>query len=180
MAKVLELQLQSFQWVFRVALCQDWLVWSPCHPRDSQEYSPASQFKSIDSSVLNLLYCPTLTSIYDYWKNRSFDYTNNIVKLKILNWPKKVHLGFTIRCYKKTQMDFLANPIFHPIILKLLEIKESKRQEQTQCCNEEDIRQIQNVYHFTGQPISLSQWHEWNGSDLLLVLDLKRLKRCAI
>ena len=57
-------------------------------------------------------------------------------------------------------MDFLANPIFHPIILKLLEIKESKRYEQTQCHNEEDIRQIHNVYHFTGQPISLSQWHE--------------------
>ena len=85
---------------------------------------------------------------------------NNIVKPKILDWPKKVHLGFTIRCYKKTQMDFLANPIFHPIILKLLEIKESKRHEQTQCHNEEDIRQIHNIYHFTGQPISLSQWHE--------------------
>ena len=35
-AKVLELQLQhqSFQWVFRVDFFQDWLVWSPCCPRD--------------------------------------------------------------------------------------------------------------------------------------------------
>ena len=31
------------------------------------------QFKSINSSVLNLLYGPTLTSIQDYWKNHSFD-----------------------------------------------------------------------------------------------------------
>ena len=47
----------------------DWLVWSPCCPGDSQEYSPAPQFKSIRSSALSLLTGPTLTSIYDYWKN---------------------------------------------------------------------------------------------------------------
>ena len=28
---------------------QDWLVWSPCSPRDSQESSPIPQFKSINS-----------------------------------------------------------------------------------------------------------------------------------
>ena len=32
------------------------------------------QFESINSSVLILLYGPVLTSIYDYWKNYSFDY----------------------------------------------------------------------------------------------------------
>ena len=44
--KVLELQLQhqSFQWIFRVDFFQDWLVWSPCNPRDSKESSPAPQF----------------------------------------------------------------------------------------------------------------------------------------
>ena len=30
-------------------------------------------FKSINSSVLSLLYGPTLTSIHGYWKNHSFD-----------------------------------------------------------------------------------------------------------
>ena len=49
------------------------LVWSPCSPRDHQEPSPTPQFKSINSSVLSLLYGPTLTSIHDYWKNHSFD-----------------------------------------------------------------------------------------------------------
>ena len=34
-----------------------------CCPRDSQESSPELQFQSIHSSVLSLLYCPTLTSI---------------------------------------------------------------------------------------------------------------------
>ena len=75
-AKVLELQLQhqSFQWIFRVDFLQDWLVGSPCRPRDSQESSPAPQFKSINSSALSLLHGPTLTCIHDYWKNHSFDY----------------------------------------------------------------------------------------------------------
>ena len=49
------------------------LVGSPCSPRDSQESSPTPQFKSINSLVLSFLYCPTLTSIHDYWKNCSFD-----------------------------------------------------------------------------------------------------------
>ena len=41
-----------------------------------KESSPATQFKSISSSVLSLLYAPTLTSIYDYKKSHSFDYTD--------------------------------------------------------------------------------------------------------
>ena len=52
------------------------LVWSPCYPTDSQESSPAPQFKSINSLVLSLLYGPNLTSIHDYWKNHSFDCTD--------------------------------------------------------------------------------------------------------
>ena len=42
-AKVLELQLQhqSFQWIFRVDFLYDGLVWSSYSPRDSQEFSPA-------------------------------------------------------------------------------------------------------------------------------------------
>ena len=35
--------------------------------------SPTPQFKSINSSALSFLYSPTLTSIHDYWRNRSFD-----------------------------------------------------------------------------------------------------------
>ena len=46
---------------------------SPCSPRDSQEFSPTPQFKSINFSVLSFLYGPTLTSMHGYWKNHSFD-----------------------------------------------------------------------------------------------------------
>ena len=55
---------------------QDWLVWSPCCPRDSQESYPTPQFKSINSSELSLLYGPALTFIHDYWKTHSFDYVD--------------------------------------------------------------------------------------------------------
>ena len=41
-----------------------------------QEPSPTPQFKSISSSVLRFLYGPILTSIHDYWKNQSFEYTD--------------------------------------------------------------------------------------------------------
>ena len=41
--------------------------------RGSQESSPISQFKSISSSELSLIYGPIFTSIHDYWKNHSFD-----------------------------------------------------------------------------------------------------------
>ena len=47
---------------------------SLCCPRDSEESSPAPQFKSIRSLVLSLLYGPILTYIHDYWKKHSFDY----------------------------------------------------------------------------------------------------------
>ena len=59
-AKVLEFQLQhqSFQWTSSADLLQNGLVGSPCSPRDSQESSPAPQFKSINSAMLSFLYSP--------------------------------------------------------------------------------------------------------------------------
>ena len=38
-----------------------------------QESSSTPQFESINSSVLRLLFGPTITSKHDYWKNHSFD-----------------------------------------------------------------------------------------------------------
>ena len=75
LAKVLEFQLQhqSFQWTHRTDLFSDELVGSPCSPRDSQESSPTTQFKSITSSVLSFLYSPNSQSIHDHWKTHSLD-----------------------------------------------------------------------------------------------------------
>ena len=65
LAKVVELQFQhqSFQWIFRVDFLWDWLVWSSCCPKDSQESSPAPQFKSTNSLVFILL-CVQLSHPY--------------------------------------------------------------------------------------------------------------------
>ena len=51
-----------------ISLRMDWLVGSPCSPRDSQESSPVRQLKSVHSSAFTFLYSPTLTSIPGYWK----------------------------------------------------------------------------------------------------------------
>ena len=57
------------------------MVGSPCNPTDSQEYSPTPQLKTINSSVLSFLYCPTLPSIHDYWKKHSIDWTDFVGKV---------------------------------------------------------------------------------------------------
>ena len=86
----LQLQNQSFQWIFSGAFLKDWLVWSPCSPRDSQESSPTPQLESISSLVLSFLYGSILTSIHDYWKNHSYDYVD-------LCWQSDVFV-FLIHC----------------------------------------------------------------------------------
>ena len=85
LARVLELQLQyqSFQWIFKTDFLSDWLVWSPCSPRDSQESSPAPQLESINSSALSLPYGPALISIHDCWKNHSFDFVYHTLSISI-------------------------------------------------------------------------------------------------
>ena len=57
---------------------------SPCNPSDPQVSFPAPQFESISSLALSLLYGPSLTSVYDYWKNHSFDYTDLVNKVMSL------------------------------------------------------------------------------------------------
>ena len=78
MTKILELQLQhqSFWWIFKVDLPSDWLVWSPCCPRDFRESTPAPQFEGINSLAFCLLYGPALTTICDHWEDHTLDYTD--------------------------------------------------------------------------------------------------------
>ena len=64
----------SPSWIFKIDFLQDRLVWSLCCSRDSQKSFLALQFKSINSLAFSFLYTPTLTSVYDYWKNHSFDH----------------------------------------------------------------------------------------------------------
>ena len=56
-----------------ISFRMDWLALLAIQVTDSQESSPTPQFKSINSSVLSLLYSPPLTSIHNHWKNHSLD-----------------------------------------------------------------------------------------------------------
>ena len=82
-AKVLELQLQhpSSQWILMTGFLYNWLVWSLCCWRDSQESSSTLQFKSVNSSALGFLYGPALTSIHDYGKTRALTRRTSVGKV---------------------------------------------------------------------------------------------------
>ena len=64
--------------VLPMSIQGQFLVLSPCCPRDSQESSPTSQFESINSSSLGLLYGPALTFIHEYWKDHSLYYYRSL------------------------------------------------------------------------------------------------------
>ena len=106
-AKLLEFQLQhqSLQSTPRTDLFQDGLVGSPYSPRDSQQFSPTPQFKSINSLALSFLYSPTLTSIHDYWKNHSLDQMD-------LCWQSNVS-AFLLCCLGLLQLFFQGAIIFY-------------------------------------------------------------------
>ena len=71
--------------------------WSPCSPRGSQESSPTPRFKSINSSVLSLLYGLTLISVHEYWKNHSFDYTDLCQQSDVFNTLSRFVITFLPR-----------------------------------------------------------------------------------
>ena len=123
-AKVLELQLQhqSFQWIFRTDFLFDGQVGSPCSPRDAQESSPTPQFKSINSSVFSFLYSPTLTSIHDHWKNHNltmWTFVDKVMSL-LFNMLFKFVIAFLPRS-KRLLISWLQSP--SAVILEPKKIK---------------------------------------------------------
>ena len=52
----------------------DWFALLTVQGTFKSLHNPASQFKSISSLALNLLYGPIITSVHDCWKNHCFDY----------------------------------------------------------------------------------------------------------
>ena len=55
-----------------ISFRMDWLDLLAVHGILKESF-PTPQIKSINSSALDFLYSPALTSIHDYWKNHSFD-----------------------------------------------------------------------------------------------------------
>ena len=50
-----------------------WTGWISLQSKGLSRVFPTPQFRSINSSALSFLCSPTLTSIYDHWKNHSLD-----------------------------------------------------------------------------------------------------------
>ena len=50
-----------------------WTGWISLQSKGLSRDFSNTTFQSINSSALNFLYSPTLTSIHDHWKNRSLD-----------------------------------------------------------------------------------------------------------
>ena len=53
-----------------------WTDWISLQSKGLSRVFSNTTVWNVNSSVLSLLYGPTLTSIHDYWKNHSFDHTD--------------------------------------------------------------------------------------------------------
>ena len=80
---------------------------------DSQESSPASQFKSINSLVLSLLYGPTLTSIHDNWRNHSFDCIDLSWQSDVSAFEHVVYVCHSFPSREQSSFNFMAAIIVH-------------------------------------------------------------------
>ena len=77
----------------------------------TQESSPTSQFKSINSSTLSFLYSPTLTSIHKYWKNQAltrWTFVGKVMSL-LLNMESRLVITFLPRS-KRLLISWLQSP----------------------------------------------------------------------
>ena len=77
-----------------------------------KESSLVSQFESINSLVLSLLYGPTLTSIHDYWKNHNFDHTDFVGK--VISLLFNMLSRFAIDLIPRSKFPFICLLLFIP------------------------------------------------------------------
>ena len=108
MAKVLELQLQhlSFQSIFRVDFLWDWLLWSTCCPRDSQE-----SYSAIDCSVQSLSHIWHLGIPWTAARQASLSITNSQSLFKLMSLESVMPSNHLIFC-----CPLLLPPLIFPSI----------------------------------------------------------------
>ena len=148
--KMLELQLQhqSFQRIFRVDFPLDWLVWSPCRPRDYQESSQAAYFKRVNYATFCLLYGPVLTTMCDHWKTIAltiWTFVGRVMSL-LFNTLSRFVIGFLPRS------NHLLIPWLHSSSTVILEPKKGKS--------------------ITASTFSPSVYHEVMGPDAMILVFL--------
>ena len=98
-----------------LALC---IMWPNCSSswRDLQESFPVAQFKSINSSAPGLLYGPTLTSVHDYWKNPSFDYTDLCWQNDVSACEHAVYVCYSFSSKEQSSFNFMATILIQRVI----------------------------------------------------------------
>ena len=96
-----------------------WLVWSPCCPKDSQESSPTPWFKSSNSSVLSLLYSPTLTWLLEKTIGFRWTFVSKLASL-LFNMLSRFVIAFLPRS-KHLLTSWLQSPT--AVILEPRKIK---------------------------------------------------------
>ena len=71
----------------------------------------------MNSSVLSLLYGPSLTSVHDYWKNYSFDYINVVEEvLSLLFNPLSRFVCHSFPYRKQASFNLIATvPVINPL-----------------------------------------------------------------
>ena len=107
-AKLLELQLQhqSFQWIFRTDFFR--IDWSDLLAvQGTLKSSPTPQIKSINSSALSFLYSPTLTSIHNY---RGFG-------VPLFFFIKYIHIRAYIKCMHSLKKNTLSLPCLRRLLI---------------------------------------------------------------
>ena len=125
-AKAFMHQHQSLQWIFRVDILWDWLVWSSCRPMDSQEPSPASEFESINSLALSLLYCPTLISILTTGKTTAltrWTFVGKVMSL-LFDMLSRFVIAFfpSSKCLLISWLESLSTVILEPKKIKFVTV----------------------------------------------------------
>ena len=66
------------------------------------------QFKIINSSASSFLYSPTLTSILDYWKNHSLNYTDLCWHSHVSAFSYAVQVGHRFSSKEQVSLNFMA------------------------------------------------------------------------
>ena len=87
--------------------------------RGTQESSPTSQFKSINSLALSFLHSPTLTSIHDHRKNHRWTFVGKVMSL-LFNMLSRLVITFLPRS-KRLLISWLQSP--SAVILEPRKIK---------------------------------------------------------
>ena len=82
--------------------------------KDSRESSPAPLLESINSSVHSHLYGPTLTSVYNYWKNQGFDYETCVGKVMSLLFNTLTGFLIALSCDRYSFCSFCTLILEHP------------------------------------------------------------------